>query len=340
MVQRQYVGSFTPVPDEIPFICSMKFSSFFTIMLLLLWTPSLATDIQSEKQPEELGKVDWGRDYEQALSRAKAENKAVLILFQEVPGCGTCRNYGRQVLSHPLMVEAIENEFIPLAIHNNAGGEDARILKLYGEPSWNNPVVRIVSAKGKNLVPRVAGNYSSAGLMKAMLAALSREGKEVPGYVQLLSEEINAKGKLGETYFQMYCFWSGEGHLGSAPGVVATEPGFMAGREVVKVQFNLEETSTEQLKNYASKASCQPIEGKAFRTDKDPQYYLKHTPYRFLPLTTLQKTRINSALSNKANPIHLLSPQQKKWLDKVWSKGGVSGRYTEDFEVAWAEMSN
>ena len=62
-------------------------------------------------QSEELGKVSWYRDYEQALSVSKKENKPVLILFQEVPGCATCRNYGHNVLSHPLMTEAIENEF-------------------------------------------------------------------------------------------------------------------------------------------------------------------------------------------------------------------------------------
>ena len=47
-----------------------------------------------------------------------------MLLFQEVPGCSTCRNYGHNVLSHPLMVEAIESLFVPLAIFNNKEGKE------------------------------------------------------------------------------------------------------------------------------------------------------------------------------------------------------------------------
>lgn len=36
--------------------------------------------------PVELGKVNWGRDYEAALSASGESGKPVLILFQEVPG--------------------------------------------------------------------------------------------------------------------------------------------------------------------------------------------------------------------------------------------------------------
>lgn len=36
--------------------------------------------------PVELGKVTWGRDYEQGIAAAKDTGKPVLLLFQEVPG--------------------------------------------------------------------------------------------------------------------------------------------------------------------------------------------------------------------------------------------------------------
>tara|TARA_B110000259_G_C13981203_1_gene388689 strand:- start:623 stop:934 length:312 start_codon:yes stop_codon:yes gene_type:complete len=75
------------------------------------------TNIQT--QNEELGKVQWYRNYGEAVAVAKKENKAIVILFQEVPGCATCRNYGHNVLSHPLMIEGLENSFVPLAIFNN-----------------------------------------------------------------------------------------------------------------------------------------------------------------------------------------------------------------------------
>lgn len=36
--------------------------------------------------PEELGKVEWLRDYGEAQAKAKESGKPILILFQEVPG--------------------------------------------------------------------------------------------------------------------------------------------------------------------------------------------------------------------------------------------------------------
>ena len=105
---------------------------------------------------EELGKVIWERDFEKGLVKSKIENKPVFLLFQEVPGCSTCRNYGNNVLSHPQIVEAIETLFVPVAIFNNKKGKDAAVLKMYNEPSWNNPVVRIVDTEKKNIVNRVS----------------------------------------------------------------------------------------------------------------------------------------------------------------------------------------
>lgn len=291
-------------------------------------------------QSEELGRVTWNRNYEEALSLAENQGKSVLILFQEVPGCATCRNYGHNVLSHPLMVEAIENEFIPLAIYNNEGGEDRKILAKYNEPTWNNPVVRIVDAKGDNLVKRVAGNYSALGLFEAMKTALIRQNRPLPGYMKILGEELKAAahGNVQQADFKMYCFWSGEGHLGRAEGVIATQPGFMSGHEVVRVWYDAEVTNADQLGKHAKQASCSPIASKSgFRADKDPQYYLKQTDYRFLPLSPLQKTRINSAIGKRGTPEVYLSPLQKRWLSSAKETGKV--RYAEEFNRSWWEMA-
>ena len=90
-------------------------------MLGLIITIILST-ANIDGNPEELGKVNWIRDYDQALEQSKTQDKPVFILFQEVPGCSTCKNYGNNVLSHPFIVEAIEDNFIPLVIYNNKGG--------------------------------------------------------------------------------------------------------------------------------------------------------------------------------------------------------------------------
>ena len=50
----------------------------------------------------------------------------MLLFFQEVPGCSTCQAFGRGPLSHPLLVDAIEHEFVPLFVQNNRPGRDAQ----------------------------------------------------------------------------------------------------------------------------------------------------------------------------------------------------------------------
>ena len=123
---------------------------FYSFVFSIMAFAQKRTDPQ--EQIQELGKVAWYRDFDQALAQSSKQNKPVFILFQEVPGCSTCRNYGKGVLSHSVIVEIIEEYFIPLAIFNNNGGKDSEVLKRYDEPSWNNPVVRIVDAKGENLI--------------------------------------------------------------------------------------------------------------------------------------------------------------------------------------------
>ncbi|MEM9078251.1 MAG: VPGUxxT family thioredoxin-like (seleno)protein, type 2 [Bacteroidota bacterium] len=293
------------------------------------------------KQNEELGKVHWYRNYDEAVQVAKQSNKDVLILFQEVPGCATCRNYGHNVLSHPLMVEAIETSFVPLAIFNNKGGHDAEILKQYNEPSWNNPVVRIVDAKGRNLVRRIGGDYSALTLLRRMKEALASRGEPVPGYMSLLEQELSADrtGSLREKHFQMFCFWTGEKQLGKVDGVLNTESGFMKHGEVVKVTYDSKVLSEAELESYAKQNSFRPVNpDKTYRVAaRDVHYYLKHTDYKYVPLTSLQQTKINSALGNRKNPNVYLSPTQKKWLDNARASSfKPKVLMNTDFITAWS----
>lgn len=288
-------------------------------------------------QDEELGKVSWYRDYDTALKVAKTENKAVLILFQEVPGCATCRNYGHNVLTHPMMVESIENLFVPLVIFNNKGGKDKLILSKYNEPTWNNPVVRIVDASGENLVPRVAGNYSRQGLYKAMEKALQVENKKIPDYFRLYGQEINAIGSIQEKTYQMYCFWTGEKVLGAKEGVLETEAGFAGGAEVVKVKFDAAVIDEKELTKYAQQNRNTPTSATNFNfSKKDHLFYLKQTPYKYLPLTDLQKTKINSALGSKQEAEQFLSPRQAEWLKEILqSSKKTEVLYLKNIEEVW-----
>ena len=78
------------------------------------------------------------------------------------------------------MVSLIETYFIPVYIQNNTGGKDKTILDRYGEPAWNNPVVRFVNSSGGDIISRKGGVYSASGISKRMAEALKAFGNEVP----------------------------------------------------------------------------------------------------------------------------------------------------------------
>ncbi len=288
----------------------------------------------AQKQPVETGSVKWYRSLDEAVKLSKQTQKPILILFQEIPGCSTCRNYGQNVLTHPLIVEAIETFFVPLCIHNNKGGADKKALKYFREPSWNNPVVRIVSDDLKDLIPRIAGQYSKAALVHGMVQALQKRPRQaVPLYLELLDKELQArKSGLTTTYFAMYCFWAGEKEIGDMQGVYSTTAGYMDGKEVVKVEYNPLEVSYFALLQAANDVHCgdevysnrsseiriakqtlgtrkaHPASG--FKPDKTPKYYLNKTPYRYVRMTALQACRANSRLAKGMHCENLFSPGQ------------------------------
>ncbi len=310
----------------------MRYIALFLCSIIFIST------LTSQDKAKELGSVAWLRDYEIALDKSKKEQKNILILFQEVPGCATCQNYGTHVLSHPLLVEAIENEFIPLAIFNNHKGKDATILQKYNEPSWNNPVVRLVDEEGNDVQERLNGNYSALGLAAYLVAGLEKENKVIPAYLSLTLEALAAKANRQETkYYQMYCFWSGEGNLANQRGVVATSPGFMNGAEVVKVDYDPTVLDQSAMDKTARHASCQLVDNPGkFRIDRDEQYYLKKSPYSKLALTKIQRSKINSAIFSGEDPSIFLSPKQNAHLKKT--KEGMSQLYDLPFEEAWQKM--
>lgn len=310
--------------------------------------------------PKELGDVAWLRSYEAAKKRAAAEKKPMLVLFDEVPGCQTCVRYGQVVLRHPLIVEAAETEFVPVAIYNNVGGADRRVLKKYGEPTWNNPVVRIVDADEEALAPRLAGDYSRAALVRAMVTSLEKADRPVPAYLSLLARELDAEqGRTAKAVFSMYCFWSGEACLGGLDGVVSSRTGFSNGAEVVEITYDPTRLSYDALVAAAKRGSCASrvfaangdeaeIAKKHFGTDvriteprvrasqKDDKYQLRHTAWRSVPMTALQASRANALVGRRQDPSALFSPRQRALFAKAKAKkSDVQVLFMDDLVAAF-----
>lgn len=298
------------------------------------------TKTNSRNQNIELGKVSWLRDYNEALNQSELTNKPILLFFQEIPGCATCLNFGRDVLTHPLMVEFIESEFVPLAIFNNRHGKDSDILALYNERSWNNPVAHFVDYKGKDIIPKLANNYQPLSMYKKLIEVLNRLGKPIPKYAMLLGEDLKLKyGNLKTTTYETPCFWSGETSLALHPAVKYTEAGRVGIAEVVKIYFDSSQVSLEELNNFAiAEGFFQINNHENYKIDKSPQYYISKSSFRALPLSKAQRAQINVAIPYKKQPMEFLSPKQVVMYQNILNGMDTNNKdrkYIEDIENSW-----
>ncbi len=224
------------IPLTLP---ALAFASLLSGAVFLLACQAGPQPEGGTQNPVSVGTVKWERDYQKALELAKKSGKPVFALFQEVPGCAGCQQFGRDVLSDQKVVEAIEKNFIPLLIHNNKAGVDQEVLKQLGEPAWNYQVVRFLGADGKDLIPRKDHVWEAPELMERIKAALAKAGK--PASTQRIA-------------FAQHCFWEGQKKLSVIPGVTQTEAGFLDGHEVTLVDFDPKLISSDQLTSKAQAA--------------------------------------------------------------------------------------
>ncbi len=288
----------------------------------------------TSQPPRELGKVAFGRDFEVARAEAARSGKPLLVLFDEVPGCANCTSFGDAVLSDELIVAAAQDAFVPVAIYNNHAGADRVVLERFGELAWNNPVVRILDAQGRDLAPRLADTYEKEALARQMVAALTKSKRDVPGYLQALAEQADVYQPL---YLSMGCFWSGEACLGDLDGVATTRTGFLEGHEVVELLPAHGRVAAEvaaravsagcAIAVYASSASQRDALVKAgidahlgttkfTFSAKDDKYSLRSHVLAGAGLTPTQATRVNAALAKGRDPSPWLTPRQAKLLNR------------------------
>jgi hypothetical protein len=292
--------------------------------------------------PEELGQVRWLRDYDQARKKAAKAEKPLCVLFDEVPGCATCKKFGQGPLSHPVVISACESLFVPVAVYNNVKGTDLKVLKQFKEPAWNNPVVRFINpADGKDLLPRKDRIFTAGGLLERMARALEAAGQEVPAYLSLTLEEYAAPEVLTVT-FSMACYNEGDKRLGAMEGVIWTRLGWMGRNEVVEVSYNPKKVSLKELTTKAKQVNCakkvyvhrkedlEPVssvvgkDGAAFTEDRvrtkqvrQRLWLAQQVELFYLPLTRVQATRINARLANRREYSDLLSPDQAQILGRL-----------------------
>ena len=301
------------------------------LLSLLLTVANFSCCAGLPAQPEEAGTVRWGRDLDAALTASRQSGRPVLVLFQEIPGCAGCKQFGRDVLSNPLIVEAIESAFTPLLIHNNKPGKDAEVMQRFAEPAWNYQVVRFLDAHGSDIIPRKDRVWESGPLAERMIAALDKAKQPVPAYLKLLAAENSPR--LRHAVFTMGCFWTGEMELGKIDGVITTEAGFMEGREVVLVGYDPEGIALPKLIATAGNVHCanavhvpaaamQDARASRLRVGTisnyraapagDQKKQIPGTVAAGLGLTGAQATKVNAWIRNDpAKALEWLTPSQR-----------------------------
>lgn len=144
---------------------------------------------------------------------------------------------------------------------------------------------------------------------------------------------------------------------------MSTFSGFLKGKEVVEVEFDSSVISYKDLVAKAKEIGCAQtvftrsdkqqeiaaeLVGKQavrcddkVKADKDQKYYLAKSNLRFIPLTELQATRINSALGQKQNAKDFLSPSQLKLLATIEEHPKAKWKSvlgSKDFIKEWREI--
>ena len=317
-----------------------KIFLYFSIVLIM----ALNLSAKESEEKIETGKVKWQRDYAESLKQAKEKNKPILILFQEVPGWQGCQKFGKEVLSHPLLVEAIEDNFIPVVVYNNKKGKDAEVLKSFKEPAWNYQVIRFLNSDGKDIISRKDKVWTLGAVASRICEALEKLKKTVPAYIKGLALAHDNKN-IKDIALSMHCFWTGEMKIGQIEGVVKTEAGFFDKKEVTRIWYDSSVIDLEKLVTEAAKVKCantlylasdkeikkvqedkqlrltvKTFDSKTYKTAKasDQKRQILKSPYMKIGLNDYQLTKVNAfARVDEKKALAYLSPRQIKSLDAL-----------------------
>ena len=294
-------------------------------------------------QPIEIGTVRWLRDLDAAAAQSKSSGLPILLFFQEVPGCDGCREFGATALSHPLVVDAIEEHFVPLCIYNNVEGRDAEVLARFEEPPWNFQAFRVVDAEFETLVVRTDTLRTTNMFCEWLQLAFAELERPAPHHLQLVLDETIAQDhpyRIEHATFAMHCYWEGERKLGALDGVLRTRAGWVGEREVVEVEFDATKIAYAELLTKAAELEC--LE-RVFTHDQDQariarkshkdraedltqsmrpvketeQFHeLRRTPLGHLALSPVQCTKLNAAVKFDEAGKATFEPSLEHFLSK------------------------
>jgi hypothetical protein len=214
----------------------------------------------TERGQPEAGVVRWATSLTQARAEAEASGKPIFVQFTEIPGGQqTAQDYGRDVLSHPVLADLIEEAFVPCLVNSRGGGENDAALEFFGEATTGGPAVRFVDAERRDLAPRFQCSGGGGGDLRDAAAAVFRAAADaltvarqpLPPFARLMGP-VGAAAVIGLgmesewLVFTVDSFHSAEAVLGALPAALSTEAGWCGGtfqkpprlEQAVRVEFD------------------------------------------------------------------------------------------------------
>jgi thioredoxin-like negative regulator of GroEL len=172
--------------------------------------------------PAKPGAVKWEHRLEDALKKAKASGKPVMIDFW-AEWCGWCHRLDQTTYVDPEVTKMVAGDFIALKIDTEAGKRSADIATKYGVQSL--PTIAFISPSGRP-IDRVSG-YQGPGPFPRTLETVKAKATKVIAWEEALdkdSQDANALFQLGMHMFEQEAYEESRDLLRRAADVDAKRP--------------------------------------------------------------------------------------------------------------------
>ena len=103
---------------------------------------------------------DWADSYQEALSKAKEENKKVLIMFSK-ESCGACRKMKKEVYTDPEVTAYVEAFFVPVEIDTETDSKEG--YKVFATPTYY-----FLDSDGKQIGRVMVGGADAKSFLKKL----------------------------------------------------------------------------------------------------------------------------------------------------------------------------
>ncbi len=149
--------------------------------------------------------IPWRHTLNLALDESQTSGKPVLAILQDASSCDHCQAFQRTIDAHPLLAEAVADEFIALKLNRS---------QYQGSVSSAHNLL-FLDAMGQPLISNTAATQSANRIAADMIRALRAMQRPVPNYLRAAAVELDTT-KHKQAAFAMFCYWVGEYELGKS----------------------------------------------------------------------------------------------------------------------------